>query len=88
MNSIIFARQYATDRVPTGADGLNRSLGFLLTGGYSYKNRYMVDLTGKTSASSVFGTDNKWANFWSLGLAWNLHNEPFMSWSRNWLHQF
>ncbi len=88
MNSIIFARQYATDRVPTGADGLNRSLGFLLTGGYSYKNRYMVDLTGKMSASSVFGTDNKWANFWSLGLAWNLHNEPFMSRTRSWLHQF
>lgn len=88
MNSIIFARQYAADRVPTGADGLNRSLGFLLTGGYSYKNRYMVDLTGKTSASSVFGTDKKWANFWSIGLAWNLHNEPFMSGTRSWLHQF
>ena len=87
MNSIIFARQYATDQTPTGADGLNRNIGFLLTGGYSYKNRYMLDLTGRTSASSVFGTDNKWANFWSVGAAWNLHNERFMSGTRDWLHQ-
>ena len=87
MNSIIFARQYAEDQTPTGTSGLNRNIGFLLTGGYSYKNRYMIDLTGKTSASSVFGTDNKWANFWSIGLAWNLHNEPFMSGTRDWLHQ-
>lgn len=87
MNSIIFARQYAADKTPTGSDGLNRNIGFLLTGGYSYKNRYMLDLTGRTSASSVFGTDNKWANFWSIGAAWNLHNERFMSGARDWLYQ-
>ncbi|MGM9787341.1 MAG: SusC/RagA family TonB-linked outer membrane protein, partial [Candidatus Cryptobacteroides sp.] len=78
MDNIIFARQYAEDLTPYGTTGLNRNLGFLLTSGYSYDNRYMVDLTGKTSASSVFGTDNKWALFWSFGLAWNLHNEEFL----------
>ena len=29
------------------------------------------------SAASVFGTDNPWATFWSVGLGWNLHNEKF-----------
>ena len=56
MKSITFARQYATDMVPTGSDGLNRNLGALATAGYSYDNRYMADATIKGSASSVFGT--------------------------------
>ena len=85
MTSITFARQYLKDGTPTGGDGINRNLGVLLTAGYSYDNRYMVDATIKASASSVFGTDNKWGTFWSAGLAWNLHNETFLSSAGNWL---
>lgn len=79
MKSITFARQYALNTTPSGADGLNRNLGFLLTSGYSYDNRYMADATIKASASSVFGTNRKWGTFWSAGLAWNIHNEKFMA---------
>ena len=86
MDNIIFARQYAEDMTPSGSSGLNRNLGFLLTSGYSYDNKYMLDLTGKASASSVFGTDNKWALFWSLGLAWNLHNEQVLK-DLEWIKQ-
>ena len=85
MTSITFARQYLHDATPSGSDGINRNLGMLLTAGYSYDNRYMVDATVKTSASSVFGTDNKWGTFWSTGIAWNLHNEAFLSSAGNWL---
>lgn len=88
MNSITFARQYALDKTPSGGDGLNRNLGALLTAGYSYDNRYMTDATIKGSASSVFGTNNKWGLFWSFGLAWNLHNEKFMKGASHWLQQF
>ena len=87
MNSIIYARQYALDAVPTGSDGINRTLGLLLTAGYSYRNRYMLDATVKGNAASVFGTDNKWGTFWSLGTAWNIHNEDFMRQTSSWLHQ-
>ena len=87
MKSITFARQYATDRVPTGSDGLNRNLGALATAGYSYDNRYMADATIKGSASSVFGTKNHWGIFWSAGLAWNLHNERWMKDNIPWITQ-
>lgn len=86
MQSLTYARQYAQDAIPTGGDGLNRNLGALLTAGYSYDNRYMVDATLKASASSVFGTNNRWGLFWSAGLAWNLHNEKFLK-NAAWLHQ-
>lgn len=86
MTSITFARQYAPDRVPSGGDGLNRNLGALLTGGYTYDDRYMADATLKASASSVFGTDRHWGLFWSAGLAWNLHKEAFLK-DAAWLRQ-
>lgn len=86
MNSIIYARQYASGTTPVGDEGINRNLGILLTAGYSYMDRYMMDATVKTSASSVFGTDNKWGTFWSAGFAWNLHKEPFLS-DVKWLQQ-
>ena len=88
MNNYTLARQYATASTPTGGDGITRSLGALLTTGYSYDNRYMADATIKGSAASVFGTDRHWGIFWSGGLAWNLHNEQFLSGAKNWLQQF
>jgi TonB-linked SusC/RagA family outer membrane protein len=88
MNSIIFAREYASDHTPTGAYGLNRNLGILLTSGYSYKDKYMLDATIKASASSVFGTNNRWGTFWSAGVAWNAHKEDFLKdMAGNWLEQ-
>ena len=87
MHSITYARQYAQDAIPTGGDGLNRNLGALLTAGYSFDNRYMADATIKGSASSVFGTNNRWGVFWSAGLAWNLHNERFVKDYISWVRQ-
>lgn len=86
MNSIIHARQYALDSSPTGYDGINRNIGLLLTAGYSYKDKYMLDATIRGSASSVFGTNNRWGTFWSAGLAWNLHKEDWMS-QASWIQQ-
>jgi hypothetical protein len=43
-----------------------------------YDNRFLTDLTLRTNASSMFGADKRWANFWSFGLGWNLHNENFL----------
>ena len=86
LSDISFANQYDIDRTPSGYSGLNRNLGFLLTGGYSYAQRYMFDATIKASASSVFGTNNRWGIFWSAGAAWNIHNEEWLK-DKSWLQQ-
>src|SRR5690606_30765265 len=59
--------------------GIDREMGFLGSFSYMYDNRFLTDLTIRTSASSLFGADKRWATFWSLGVGWNLHNERFMN---------
>lgn len=76
--NITFARQYAEGETPTGYSTINRQASFLLALSYDYDNRYLMDATVRESASSLYGADNRWANSWSFGLGWNLHNEAFM----------
>lgn len=87
MSDLIFAHSYTQDSTPTGGSGLNRNLGALLTTGYSYDSRYMLDATVRGSASSVFGTNNRWGVFWSAGIAWNLHNERWLK-DAEWMKMF
>lgn len=75
---ITLARRYALGTKPVGMSSLNRELSFLAAASYDYDNRYLFDATYRLSASSLFGADNRWASSWSVGLGWNLHNEPFM----------
>jgi TonB-linked SusC/RagA family outer membrane protein len=78
MENIVFGRGYGIEARPLGADGITRDMGFLGAVSYMYDNRFLSDLTVRTSASSQFGAEKRWANFWSLGLGWNLHNEQLL----------
>lgn len=55
-----------------------RRVNALVSGNYSFKNRYFVDATLRVDGSTQFGSANRYATFWSLGLGWNIHNEAFM----------
>ncbi len=79
MDNIFFGRAYALESTPTGIEGITRDIGALGVFSYMYDNRFLSDLTLRTNASSLFGADKRWANFWSLGLGWNIHNEDFMA---------
>lgn len=84
---ITFARQYAEGSTPVGISSLNREMSFLGSLSYDYENRYLVEATYRTSASSLYGKDNRWASNYSIGAGWNLHNEHFMK-DAEWLKQF
>lgn len=58
---------------------VNRAISMYLNGTYSYKNRYVLTGSARRDASNLFGTDtnNKWKPLWSLGVAWEVSNEPF-----------
>lgn len=74
---ITFARQFALGTTPNGVSGINREASFLISASYDYDTRYTTDVTIRQSASSLYGADKRWANSWSFGLGWNLHNEGF-----------
>lgn len=60
-------------------------LSFFLRGEYNYDDRYFVEASARTDASSRFGKENRWGLFWSVGFMWNLRNERFMESARHWL---
>lgn len=46
---------------------------------YSYDSRYMLTFTVRRDGASVFGANNKYGTFPSAAVAWNIHNESFMT---------
>lgn len=52
---------------------------------YNYLRKYYVDLSMRRDASSKFGSDSRWATFWSLGAMWNLKEERWFA-KTKWLN--
>ena len=75
---ISMALQYAEGQRPTGAESLVNAIGMTANVNYSYDDRYFTDMSLRMDGSSQFGANNRIAPFWSWGLGWNLHNEPFL----------
>ena len=71
----------------SGYESVSRSVSLLAAINYSYDDRYLADFSYRGSASSLYGKDNRWGQFWSAGIGWNLHKEPFMK-EVTWLNQF
>ncbi|SFJ88970.1 SusC/RagA family TonB-linked outer membrane protein [Myroides guanonis] len=44
---------------------------------YAYKDKYIVNLTGRRDGSSRFGDNNKFGNFGAVGAAWIFSEESF-----------
>ena len=53
---------------------------------YTYNNIYLADLTGRIDGNSSFGSDSRFAPFWSAGLGINIHNYEFMK-NVSWLSE-
>jgi TonB-linked SusC/RagA family outer membrane protein len=46
---------------------------------YSFLGRYLLTASYRRDGSSVFGINNKWGNFSSASVAWQIDKEPFMA---------
>ncbi|MDP4285296.1 MAG: TonB-dependent receptor [Bacteroidota bacterium] len=58
-----------------GSSALNSYFGRV---NYSYKDKYLLTLTGREDGSSKFGSNNKYGFFPSAGVAWRVSQENFM----------
>ncbi len=59
---------------------------YFARGEYNYAEKYYLDLSFRTDGSSVFGKNNRWASFFSVGTMWNIKKENFMQ-SAEWLNE-
>lgn len=67
-----------TDFSQTGDSHRQRLIA--LNGGarYSYKDRYVVEAAAEYAGSPRYMKGSRWGLFPTVGLAWNLNNEPFL----------
>ena len=72
------ATGYYEGSTPYGYESTIRRIGFTANANYTYLERYFVDGTFKTEGSSQFGSDSRFAPFFSIGTGWNIHNEKFL----------
>ncbi len=73
------ALQYVQNGKPSGGESKSRRVGFVGNASYSFEDRYFVDVSFRTDGSSLYGTNKRFAPFWSAGVGWNIHRENFMS---------
>lgn len=76
--NIAFGNQYLDGSKAVGTESTSRNLGVTSALNYAYDNRFLADFSFRTNASSLFGANKQWGNFWSAGLGWNVHHEKFM----------
>jgi TonB-linked SusC/RagA family outer membrane protein len=53
---------------------------------YTYDDRYLFTGNFRRDGSSKFGPNNRYGNFASAALGWNISNESFMATTNNWLN--
>lgn len=73
-----FTTRYPADDHPSGSQDISRSVGFYVNGNVIYDDRYFVDASIRYEGSSKFGSDQRYAPFWSVGAGWNIHKEHFL----------
>lgn len=76
------AMQYEENGVPYGVESTTRRIGVTGNLNYSFDSRYFADVSYRVDGSSQFGSQNRFAPFWSTGIGWNLHRENFLKNSR------
>ena len=86
MDDYIFGTLYKDDSSPSGTANTSRTVGVSGVFAYTYDDRYLLDATIRANGASAFGSDNRWATFWSTGLGWNMHNEAFLK-DNEWIEQ-
>jgi TonB-linked SusC/RagA family outer membrane protein len=78
LDQIVLGNSYPVGSKPNGTENITRMAGLLGNVSYSYDSRYLLDFSYKLDGSSQFGTNKRFAPFWSAGFGWNVHQETFM----------
>ena len=56
-----------------------RLASYFMDAHYSYADKYYLSGSYRRDGSSVFGSDTRWGNFWSVGGKWRISGEDFLT---------
>ena len=73
-----FATSFPNGGKPDYTETVTRSNSWYLNMGYAFDNRYLFDANIRLDGASVFGSNKRYTETWSVGVAWNIHNENFL----------
>ena len=76
-NSLGLGTDPTRNVVASGYSGF-QIVSFFGRANYTYKNKYLLTLVGRTDGSSVFAPGNKYNFYPSVAAAWKVSEEPFM----------
>ena len=79
---------YASEiyKKPTRTEGTSRMVSVLATANYTWNDIYLADVSVRFDGSSEFGSDQRWAPFFSGGLGLNVHNYDFLK-GNSWVNK-
>lgn len=79
-SGVLSSPMYAKEVYKKGAfsESKNRMIGVMASANYSYDDTYMTDVSVRVDGSSAFGSDQRFAPFWSFGAGINLHKYQFI----------
>ena len=77
INDYIQDVSYANSRNGSNYSSNSRKASFLGQLTYNFDRRYYLTFNARRDGNSQFGSDVRWADFASVGVSWNVHNEKF-----------
>ncbi|MDR0693996.1 MAG: TonB-dependent receptor [Prevotellaceae bacterium] len=76
----VFELNHAVNVVSASSSATEYNVeGFFGRAQYNYDEKYYASVSYRRDASSRFHPDDRWGNFWSVGGAWLLNKESFLS---------
>ncbi|HEY9186032.1 MAG TPA: SusC/RagA family TonB-linked outer membrane protein [Salegentibacter sp.] len=65
--------------VTLGGATTNKTIeGYFLRANYNFDDKYYLSASARRDGSSVFGSDSRWGNFYSIGASWRMDKEEFI----------
>ncbi len=87
-NLVASSRYYISDEIDqlrlqdanlSSTSSETNNLGYVTRINYDYDDKYLFAISGRRDASSRFGSNNRYGNFYSVALGWNIAKESFMA---------
>ena len=61
-----------------GASGTGSEIGYVYRLGYSFRDKYMIEASGRYDGHYAFGPEKRWGYFPAFSAAWRISEEEFM----------